>query len=120
MKRSEINSIMREADAFMKKQGFHLPPFAYWKPDDWLTKGREVGEIIDRMLGWDITDFGSGDFAHTGLFVFTIRNGNIQNLAKGGGKLYAEKILVSDVNQVTPMHFHWSKTEDIINRGGGK
>ncbi|MBI3920646.1 MAG: D-lyxose/D-mannose family sugar isomerase, partial [Armatimonadetes bacterium] len=21
--------------------------------------------------------------------------------------------------QVTPMHFHWSKMEDIINRGGG-
>jgi D-lyxose ketol-isomerase len=21
--------------------------------------------------------------------------------------------------QVTPMHFHWNKTEDIINRGGG-
>jgi len=25
-----------------------------------------------------------------------------------------------DVNQRTPMHFHWTKVEDIINRGGGK
>jgi D-lyxose ketol-isomerase len=23
------------------------------------------------------------------------------------------------VNQVTPIHFHWKKMEDIINRGGG-
>ena len=35
------------------------------------------------------------------------------------GKLYAEKILVVQENQITPMHFHWSKAEDIINRGGG-
>jgi D-lyxose ketol-isomerase len=34
--------------------------------------------------------------------------------------VYAEKLLVADVDQITPMHFHWSKTEDIINRGGGK
>ena len=23
-------------------------------------------------------------------------------------------------NQETPLHFHWKKTEDIINRGGGR
>jgi hypothetical protein len=120
MKRSEINAIMRDADAFVRRQGFHLPPFAYWTPNEWATKGEEVREIIDRQLGWDITDFGLGDYAHTGLFIFTIRNGDPENLKKGGGKLYAEKILVSDVNQVTPMHFHWRKVEDIINRGGGK
>lgn len=120
MKRSEINAIMRDADAFIRRQGFHLPPFAYWTPKEWATKGEQVLEIVDRQLGWDITDFGSGDYAHTGLFIFTIRNGNPENLKKGSGKLYAEKILVSDVNQVTPMHFHWRKVEDIINRGGGK
>lgn len=47
----------------------------------------------------------------------TIRNGN-QKLDKYE-KPYAEKILVSQENQVCPMHFHWSKMEDIINRGGG-
>ena len=120
MKRSEINAIMRDADAFVRQQGFHLPPFAYWTLKDWATKGQEVREIVDRQLGWDITDFGSGDYAHTGLFIFTIRNGDPENLKKGSGKLYAEKILVSDINQVTPMHFHWRKVEDIINRGGGK
>jgi D-lyxose ketol-isomerase len=120
MKRSEINAIMRDADAFINQQGFHLPPFAYWTPQDWINKGEEVHEIVDRQLGWDITDFGSNDFSQTGLFVFTIRNGDPQSLKKGGGKLYAEKILVAEVNQVTPMHFHWAKVEDIINRGGGK
>ena len=28
--------------------------------------------------------------------------------------------MIVEENQVTPMHFHWSKTEDIINRGGGR
>lgn len=28
--------------------------------------------------------------------------------------------MVVGVDQVTPMHFHWNKVEDIINRGGGK
>ena len=120
MKRSEINAIMREADAFVKQHHFFLPPFAYWTPDDWRGKGPEVREIVKNHLGWDITDWGLGDYRRYGLFLFTIRNGNPQNLATLRGKLYAEKILIVDVDQVTPFHFHWSKTEDIINRGGGK
>ena len=120
MKRSEINTIMREADAFMRSHGFRLPPFAYWTPTDWATKGEEVREIVDHHLGWDITDFGSGDYDRIGLFLFTIRNGDPANLATGRGKLYAEKALIVDVDQVTPLHFHWRKVEDIINRGGGQ
>ena len=27
--------------------------------------------------------------------------------------------MIVDINQKTPLHFHWQKTEDIINRGGG-
>ncbi len=119
MKRSEINAIIREADAFMKSHGFYLPPFAYWTATDWTTKGNEVSEIVENKLGWDITDFGLGNYAHKGLFLFTIRNGSLENLNSGQGKTYAEKVLIADVNQVTPMHFHWHKTEDIINRGGG-
>lgn len=120
MKRSEINAIMRDGDEFIRRHGFHLPPFAYWSPADWAAKGPEVAEIVDNSLGWDITDFGSGDFARCGLFLFTIRNGNPANLRIMRGKLYAEKIMIVNMDQVTPMHFHWSKTEDIINRGGGK
>lgn len=119
MKRSEINAIMREADAFIRKQGFFLPPFAYWTPQEWTQKGEDVREIAANAMGWDITDFGKGDFAKFGLFLFTIRNGSPENLKTGKGKVYAEKLIVIREQQVTPMHFHWSKTEDIINRGGG-
>ena len=120
MKRSKVNVIMRDVDAFVRKQGFHLPPFAYWTPEDWKTKGDEVREIVENGLGWDITDFGCGDYEKYGLFLFTLRNGNPRNWETGQGKLYAEKIMVVGANQFTPMHFHWRKMEDIINRGGGK
>ena len=120
MKRSEINQIIRDADAFIRQHQFHLPPFAYWTPHEWMSKGAEVSEIVERGLGWDITDFGQGDYANRGLFLFTIRNGSPQNLATCTGKVYAEKLLIVGENQVTPFHFHWHKVEDIINRGGGK
>ncbi|NJN80831.1 MAG: D-lyxose/D-mannose family sugar isomerase [Caldilineaceae bacterium] len=119
MKRSEINQILREADSFIRSQGFFLPPFAYWSQAEWRAQGDAAQEIVEKGLGWDITDFGSGDFARVGLFLFTLRNGDIAALKQGKGKLYAEKLLIVDVGQVTPMHFHWLKTEDIINRGGG-
>ena len=120
MKRSEINAIIRSADAFIRDHGFYLPPFAYWTVQDWQNKGDEVSEIVENSLGWDITDFGLGDFAKFGLFLFTLRNGSPNNLTSGKGKLYAEKIMVVENGQVTPLHFHWFKMEDIINRGGGK
>ncbi|MBU0718748.1 MAG: D-lyxose/D-mannose family sugar isomerase, partial [Planctomycetes bacterium] len=37
-----------------------------------------------------------------------------------GIKTYCEKIIIMTPGQHCPMHFHWSKTEDIINRGGGR
>ena len=120
MKRSEINTIMKKADEFIRKQNFHLPPFAYWSPEDWRQKGAEVREIVENKLGWDITDFGSGDFYRSGLFLFTIRNGHPDAWKTMKGKLYAEKIMIVEEGQFTPMHFHWDKMEDIINRGGGR
>ncbi len=114
MKRSRINAIIRETDTFLRDRQFHLPAFAYWTPAQWEQTGPEAREIVDAHLGWDITDFGQGDFDNVGLFVFTIRNG-----VPDGAKSYAEKVLVVNVDQITPLHFHWSKMEDIINRGGG-
>ncbi len=116
MKRSRLNIIMRTADDFLRYRQFHLPPFAYWSPEEWGRRGAEVQEIPDRRLGWDITDFCQKDYEHIGLLVFTLRNGQ----PAGQGKNYCEKILVVGMDQVTPTHFHWFKTEDIINRGGGK
>jgi D-lyxose ketol-isomerase len=49
-----------------------------------------------------------------------LRNGDLDDLKKGRGKLYGEKILVVEEDQVTPLHLHKVKTEDIINRGGGR
>ena len=120
MKRSEVNDIMREADQFIRQRGFYLPPFAYWTPAEWRRKGEEAREIVENQLGWDITDFGSGRFATEGLFLFTVRNGSQADMRARRGKLYCEKLMVVEVGQVTPMHFHWNKVEDIINRGGGK
>jgi D-lyxose ketol-isomerase len=119
MKRSEINAILQSADEFIRGHGFLLPPFAYWTPETWKTKGPETAEIVENRLGWDITDFGSKDFDRVGLFLFTIRNGSPENWKKLQGKLYAEKIMIVRTGQITPMHFHWNKSEDIINRGGG-
>jgi D-lyxose ketol-isomerase len=73
------------------------------------------------MLGWDITDFGLGRYPEIGLLLFTLRNGpHGQSRAEGRAKDYCEKLLLIDQRQVTPCHFHWSKMEDIINRGGGR
>ena len=118
MKRSELNAIMRDAVAFIKDMKFQLPPFAFWSPADWATKGHDYDEIRDNMLGWDITDFGSGDYKKVGLLMFTLRNGNFNDKVKYV-KPYAEKLLIVEEGQITPCHFHWSKMEDIINRGGG-
>ncbi len=117
MKRSEINRYLAEAKDFFRNQNFNLPPWADWSPEDWDRAGPECDEIRDCCLGWDITDFGKGEFEKTGLLLFTIRNGNYAD--PGYEKTYAEKIMISRDAQVTPAHFHWSKMEDIINRGGG-
>ncbi len=119
MKRSEINARIRRSKEFLRRMQFHLPPFAEWSPEDWAGKGPECADIVRQGLGWDITDFGSGDFPRVGLTIFVIRNGTFAELAKPQGKVYAEKILVVEEDQVTPTHFHYQKMEDIINRGGG-
>jgi len=116
MKRSVINSHIMDAKEFIARMQFALPPFAYWSPDEWKDKGPEYDEIRDNQLGWDLTDFGSGDYDRLGLFLFTIRNGNVHSLK---GKTYAEKLLIVKPGQITPYHYHQSKMEDIINRGGG-
>lgn len=117
MKRSEINTLMRNAVSFARDHQFHLPPFAFWSPADWLA--RDTSEIVAQQLGWDITDFGSGDYSKVGLLIFALRNGTFEELAKPLGKIYGEKLLIVDPGQVTPIHFHHQKMEDIINRGGG-
>lgn len=110
---------MQENITFLRSMNFHLPPFAYWSPGGWQNPDLDFQEIIDQQLGWDITDFGSGDFEKIGLFLFTLRNGTYAELDKPLGKIYGEKLLIVKDGQITPAHFHFQKMEDIINRGGG-
>ena len=117
MKRSEVNQLLKDAVDFVHQMGFKLPPYAFWYPKDWETKGPDYDEIRENMLGWDITDFGSGDFYHQGLTLFTLRNGKFNNPKYP--KTYCEKLLIVLEEQVTPLHYHSFKIEDIINRGGG-
>ena len=70
MKRSEINKIIEEAAEFLGEHKFLLPPFAYFTAAEWKEKNHEYDEIRRNCLGWDITDFGSGDYKKCGLFLF--------------------------------------------------
>ncbi|MDX9773030.1 MAG: D-lyxose/D-mannose family sugar isomerase [Bacteroidales bacterium] len=115
MKRSQINNYIDEALEFFLKNHFYLPAWAEWMPDEWQSKGAEYDEIRNSNLGWDVTDFGGDSFMYKGLTLFTLRNG----ILNGGRKPYCEKIMYVRENQITPIHFHWHKMEDIINRGGG-
>ena len=117
-KRTEVNRIIREAIHFVNERGLCLPGFATWGLSEWGNLSTSRKEIIDNMLGWDITDFGSGEFEKTGLLIFTFRNGNFYKKDEYP-KPYAEKLLLVGDGQELPYHFHWKKIEDIINRGGG-
>ena len=119
MKRSEINKAILEAMERMSEYKITLPCFGYWKVEDWKNKTAITGRIRERMMGWDVTDFGSGNFSKCGATLFTVRNGD-----KNDTELrmpYAEKyIILSDkTEQEIPLHYHIYKSEDIINRGGG-
>lgn len=117
LNRSTINRSIREALLVADHFGFALPPHATWTPDQWKQAGPKHDEIRDCMLGWDVTDFGSGRFAEIGRVLFTLRNGRSNDPRYP--KPYAEKLLIDPENQRAPAHFHRSKREDIICRHGG-
>lgn len=119
VKRSEINKAIIKAKEAMAAISFKLPDFAEWEPEKWKENEAKIDNIKEVMLGWDVTDFGSGDFKHIGAVLFTIRNGNLYN--QKAGVPYCEKIIVftDEDKQVIPFHYHKNKSEDIINRGNG-
>jgi D-lyxose ketol-isomerase len=101
MKRSEINSAVDWAIRLLEKNNFKLPHFAYWDMETWKENKAGIDVIRRVMLGWDITDYGQGNFEKLGTVLYTIRNGDVTDSSVG------------------TTHYHVKKTEDIINRGGG-
>lgn len=86
MKRSLINQAYQRASECFTRNGWALLPH----------------------FKWDITDFGLGEFAQSGLVLI--------NLAEE--KEYCEKLMYAEANQHTPAHYHKQKKEDIICRMG--
>jgi len=117
MKRSEINNALVWAKDLLEMNKIKLPPFGYWTMDEWHEKAEHLSTIKDVMLGWDITDYGMDKFEELGAVLFTLRNGSLTDNTVGVP--YAEKLIILKDGQRLPNHYHASKTEDIINRGGG-
>lgn len=119
MKRSEINKAILAAKARLDEYKITLPVFGYWSEEEWKRNEDKISVIRERMLGWDVSDFGSGDFKSCGAVLFTVRNGDKKDV--NTTMPYAEKYIILDASteQQIPYHYHISKTEDIINRAGG-
>ena len=118
MKRSRSNTLLDEGEDMIRSFGCVLPPFANWTPDTFVARKEDAAHVIDARCGWDVTDYGAGRYDEMGLFLFTLRNGRLADLQRGSGMCYAEKLLISKQDQLSPMHTHVIKAEDIINRGG--
>lgn len=117
MKRSQINQEINRAKALLEKNNIKLPPFGYWTLEEWKSGERNLENIKEVMLGWDITDYGKDRFDELGAVLFTLRNGSLRDSRIGTP--YAEKLIILKEGQRLPIHYHASKTEDIINRAAG-
>ena len=117
MKRSEINRAIDAGRNVLDRIRFKLPELSTWSIARFKTERAQMGEVIAIGMGWDVSAFGSGDFPAIGATIFTVRNGSPDDPTLGVP--YAEKIIIMTEGQTIPLHFHFKKTEDIINRGNG-
>ena len=117
MRRSEVNEAIRNALSTLEKHHITLPPFGYLSAEEWRRLEPAGNRLRTNSMGWDVSDFGEGSFRSYGAVLFTLRNGNSRNPSEGTP--YAEKLIVLLPGQRLPLHFHFRKTEDIINRAGG-
>ena len=117
MKRSVINDAIDWAIEACKRNHCALPDFAFWSPEEW-EKRKDTTQYMRKVaMGWDVTDYNSDDFDKVGAVLFTYRNGDLHN--QEDGRVYCEKYIMMKPGQMLPCHFHYFKTEDIINRAGG-
>ncbi len=84
------------------------------QPADWSEAGSDYDESAT-TAGLGHHDYGLGRFAEVGfgLSPCAMAITTIQNTRSP-----MPKILMLYPGQTAPLHFHWSKMEDIINRGG--
>lgn len=115
--RSQANQSITLAREVFAHFGIALPTYSSWSPARWQEAGADCDEIRDCMLGWDVTDFGSGRFHEIGRCLFTLRNGRPADPRYP--KTYAEKLILDPEGQRAPAHYHRSKREDIVCRAGG-
>ena len=92
MKGSEVNAALRELEAMCEKHRCYLLLFCHFTLEQWRDIGHEYDEVRDCMLGWDITEYGLGNFDKLGFSLITIHNGN-RAMADKYPKVYAEKLL---------------------------
>ena len=120
MKRSFIDACIDRALETCARRTIALPPFSTWGDQEFLADRQALSAAASCGLGWNVAEFAPGLFSTDGLVVFTLRMGPWRDLAGGRGRLYAEKLLFAEDGQRTPHHYHIVKTEDVINRGGGR
>ena len=92
MKRSQVNAALTWAKELLAKNNIHLPEYAYWDMDTWKANKDRLDTVRSVMLGWDITDFGTGDFDRIGSVLYTVRNGKMDDADVGVP--YCEKYLL--------------------------
>ena len=74
MKRSLIDQNIDWAIGACERMHCALPDFAYWTAEDWKAKEDITGYMRKVAMGWDVTDYDSGDFetlSHKAPFGFT-------------------------------------------------
>lgn len=116
MLRSEINACIEHAKELYASIAFKLPEWAHYSPQQWDAEPDLAKWCRGHQMGWDVTDYGEGNFDKRGLILFCLRNGILR---QPGEVPYAEKIMIVGENQECPWHYHKVKMEDIIVRGGG-
>jgi hypothetical protein len=117
MRRSFIDRRIEEMLEMCDRHQAKLPPFALWSAAEYRAAPAAARRIRADGLGWNVVEFKPGAFATDGLCLFTSRMGEWRGPA-GGGRRYAEKVMLAQDGQRTPHHYHLVKTEDIVNRGG--
>ena len=121
MKRSEVNKQIKFAIGIIEKSGIVLPNHAYWSLESWHQNRNLVDELRERAIGWNITDFGSGDFCKTGVILYTPSNGIFNSVTNEPlDQTYAHRYFILRDGQEIMTEHHATKIEDIIVFAGAQ